>query len=210
MANSKILLVEGLDDERVMMHICGNRDIPKIEQIKPLGSVEKLLENIPVQVRLSNEEGDVVGVVIDADTNLSARWHSIHHRIKTLGYQDIPDQPDPAGTILYPPTSTFLPRLGIWIMPNNQTKGILENFLQFLVPETDILLEYARKCVTDLPQQLFIGNDEPKVIIHTWLAWQAEPGKPYGTAITAKFLDPTTPEADVLVNWLNRLFFSHS
>ena len=101
-----------------------------------------------------------------------------------------------------------MPRLGIWIMPNNQTKGILENFLQFLVPETDTLLGYARKCVTDLPQQLFIGDAEPKAIIHTWLAWQAEPGKPYGTAITAKFLDPTTPEADVLVNWLNRLFFS--
>ena len=32
MANSKILLVEGLDDEHVMMHFCGNRDIPKIDQ----------------------------------------------------------------------------------------------------------------------------------------------------------------------------------
>ena len=207
MANSKILLVEGVDDEHVMMHICGNRDIPKIDKIKPLGSVEKLLENIPVQVQLSNEEGDVVGVVIDADTNLSARWQSTHHRIRTLGYQDIPDQPNPNGTILYPPASTYLPRLGIWIMPNNQTKGILENFLQFLVPQPNNLLDYAKTSVGNLPQRRFIPSDEPKAIIHTWLAWQEEPGKPYGTAITAKFLDPTVAEADVLAEWLKRLFF---
>ena len=207
MANSKILLVEGPDDKHVMMHICGNRGIPKIDKIKPIGSVEKLLENIPVQLQASNEEGDVVGVVIDADTDLSSRWQSIHDRIRNLGYQDVPGQPDPAGTILYPPAGTYLPRLGVWVMPNNQTPGILENFLQFLVPGYDTLLEYARDCVTNLPQQPFTSNDEPKAIIHTWLAWQAEPGRPYGTAITAKFLDPTLPEADLLVAWLRCLFY---
>jgi hypothetical protein len=40
---------------------------------------------------------------------------------------------------------------------------------------------------------------EPKAIIHTWLAWQKEPGKPLGTAITARFLDPNVAEvADAL------------
>ena len=49
--------------------------------------------------------------------------------------------------------------------------------------------------------------DEPKAVIHTWLAWQKEPGRPFGTAITARFLDPNVPEVDVLVAWLKRLFF---
>jgi len=40
-----------------------------------------------------------------------------------------------------------------------------------------------------------------------WLAWQQEPGKPLGTAITARFLDPTVAQVDVLVSWLNRLYF---
>ena len=49
--------------------------------------------------------------------------------------------------------------------------------------------------------------DEPKAVIHTWLAWQEEPGRPFGTAIKARFLDPSVPEVDVLTAWLKRLFF---
>jgi len=43
--------------------------------------------------------------------------------------------------------------------------------------------------------------------MHTWLAWQEEPGKPLGTAITAKFLDANVAQVDVLVAWLKALFF---
>jgi hypothetical protein len=52
----------------------------------------------------------------------------------------------------------------------------------------------------------FSKLDEPKAVIHTWLAWQEEPGRPLGTAITARYLDPHVPEVDVLVAWLNRLY----
>ena len=157
---------------------------------------------------MSNEEGDVVGVVIDADTSLSGRWQSIRDRISNIGYQDIPDQPAADGTILDPPAESVLPRLGIWIMPNNLTNGILENFLQFLVPQPNELFEHVKNIVAKIPERRFKVLDEPKAIIHTWLAWQEEPGKPYGTAITAKFLEPNVAEADVLVAWLRRLFFS--
>ena len=34
MANGKILLVEGTDDEHVLKHICGNRDIPYLDEEK--------------------------------------------------------------------------------------------------------------------------------------------------------------------------------
>ena len=43
--------------------------------------------------------------------------------------------------------------------------------------------------------------------MHTWLAWQENPGRPYGTAITARFLDAEAPQADVLVAWINYLFY---
>ena len=48
---------------------------------------------------------------------------------------------------------------------------------------------------------------ESKAIIHTWLAWQREPGMPLGRAITARFLDPNVSQVDVIVDWLMRLFF---
>ena len=135
MANGKILLVEGTDDEHVLKHICGNRGIPHLDEVEKYGGIEKLLESIGIRVKLS-EEGDVIGVVIDADTEISDRWKSIRNRITDIGYQNVPDQPDSDGTILDSPSGTLLPRLGVWIMPNNQTSGILEDFLRFLGPAT--------------------------------------------------------------------------
>ena len=213
MANGrKILLVEGTDDEHVLKHICGNHGIPHLDEVKNCGSVEKLIENLGVRLPLLIQEGDAIGVVIDADTDISARWQSIRDRITDFGYQNVPDQPDPDGTILDPPAGSYLPRLGVWIMPNNQTSGILEDFLRFLVPQPNILFNHARDSVKTIPEgeRRFKLLDEPKAVIHTWLAWQKDPGLPFGTAITARFLDPSVPEVDVLVAWLKRLFFPSS
>ena len=213
MANGqKVLLVEGTDDEHVLKHICGNQDIPHLNKFEKYGSVEKLIESIEVRLPLLNGDGDVAGVVIDADTEISDRWKSIRNRIISVGYQNVPDQPDPNGTILDPPAGTYLPRLGVWIMPNNQTSGILEDFLRFLVPQPNVLFDHAKVSVAAIPEgeRRFKQLDEPKAVIHTWLAWQEEPGRPFGTAITANFLDPNVQEAGVLADWLKRLFFPSS
>ena len=45
-----------------------------------------------------------------------------------------------------------------------------------------------------------------KVKIYTWLAWQEEPGKPLGQAITARYLDADAPHAQKLVAWMRGLF----
>ena len=211
MADKKILLVEGPDDEHVLKHICGNRGIPELDEVESQDGVENLIESLGVRLTLS-EEGDVIGVVIDADTDISARWESIRYRITSVGYQNVPDQPDPDGTILDPPARTLLPRLGVWIMPNNQTSGILEDFLRFLVPQPNILFDHAKASVAAIPEgkRRFKQLAEPKAVIHTWLAWQEEPGSPFGKAITARFLDPNVPEVDVLAAWLKRLFFPSS
>ena len=207
----KILLVEGTDDEHVLKHICGNHGIPHLDEVKPHGSDINLLQSLGVRLKLSGE-GDAIGVVIDADMDICPRWQSIRDRIIGVGYQNVPDQPDPDGTILDPPAGTYLPRLGVWIMPNNQTSGILEDFLHFLVPQPNILFDYAKASVAAIPEgeRRFKQLAEPKAVIHTWLAWQEEPGRPFGTAITARFLDPSVTEVDVLAAWLKRLFFPSS
>ena len=209
MRNRKILLVEGVDDEHVMKHICGNHGIPDLDEIRQHGGAPKLLESIPVRIKAS-EEGDVVGVIIDADTDMHSCWRSIRGRIVEIGYRHVPDQPAPDGTILDPPEGTLLPRFGVWIMPDNRTDGILEDFLRFLVPQPNVLFDHVNDSVAAIPggeRRFRQPEDEPKAIIHTWLAWQRDPGKPFGTAITARFLDPNVAEALVLVLWLRRLFF---
>ena len=206
MPGQKILLVEGKDDEHVLKHICGNRGVSHLDEVKPLGDARKLIQNIPVQIKASSEEGDVVGVVIDTDTNLDARWQSIRERLIRIGYRNVPTLPDPRGTVLDPPAESLLPKAGIWIMPDNKTPGILEDFLRFLVPGPDALFDHVTTSVDSIPDRRFTENDKPKAVIHSWLAWQEEPGLPYGTAITARFLDPNVRQADALVSWLQRLF----
>ena len=203
----KILLVEGTDDEHVLKHICGNYGIPRLDEVEPHEGVDHLLESIPVQLNLNDEEGDVVGVVIDADADLNARWQSLRDIFARAGYPNVPNQPDPNGTILEAPSGTLLPRAGVWLMPDNKTPGILEDFLRFLVPDRQsALFAHAERSVATVPERRFSQNDTPKAVIHTWLAWQEEPGKPYGTAITARFLDSQLPEARPLADWLGRLF----
>ena len=200
-------MVEGVDDEHVLKHVCGNRDLPEFEEIKNYGGVDPLLESLPVRLKAC-EDGDVVGVVIDADSDLNARWDSLRGQIIQAGYENVPVNPDSGGTILDPPPNTLLPRMGTWLMPDNQRTGILEDFLKFLVPEGTLLFEHVKVSVDGIPdgEWRFSQLAKPKALIHTWLAWQQEPGKPLGTAITARYLDPMVPQVDTLVGWLRRLF----
>ena len=192
-----------------MMHICGNRGVPKLDDVRPHGDVESLLEAFPVQLKAS-QEGDVVGIVVDADERIDARWRSVHDIFVSAGYENVPEEPFPDGTILDAPWGTLLPRAGVWLMPDNRTNGILEDFLSFLVPLPSPLFEQVKESVAAIPDsdRLFRPRAEPKAIIHTWLAWQKEPGMPLGAAISAKFLDASVTQVDVLVEWLTRLFFS--
>lgn len=187
---------------------------------------EALLKALPNYLETRGEELTALGVLLDADDDRDASWRSITHTLHQLGYADLPAQPDPAGTVIQPPDRTIqppqpnagaslpgtanplpLPRIGIWIMPDNQLDGTLEDFLKFLVPDGDVLLPYAGQVLDNLPDTRFTSPHRPKALMHTWLAWQNEPGKPYGQAISAKYLNTDLPMAKTFANWLRRTFF---
>lgn len=234
---STLLLVEGRDDEHVVKSICGRMQIGHIDEIrsehnlpstdkKPPSGKEALLKTLTKYLESRGEELTALGVLLDADDDRDASWRFITHTLHQLGYADLPVQPDPAGTVIQPPDRTIqppqpnagaslpgtanplpLPRIGIWIMPDNQLDGTLEDFLKFLVPEGDVLLPYAEQTLDNLPYTRFTSPRRPKALIHTWLAWQNEPGKPYGQAISAKYLNTDLPMAKTFANWLRRTFF---
>lgn len=208
MAGKRVLMVEGPDDVHVVKHICGERNLGKIETIHPYGGKDPLLQGIGARLK----ESDVIalGILLDADTDLQARWQAVADRLKQAGYTDTPTAPAPHGTVISAPTNSLLPRVGTWLIPDNQANGILENFLRFLVPEGDPLFSHVEHAINSIPpeQCLFSELKKPKARIHTWLAWQEEPGKPYGQAITARYLDPHLPAADIFAIWLQPTFFS--
>jgi hypothetical protein len=94
------------------------------------------------------------------------------------------------------------------MMPNNQTAGVLEDFLQRLIPAGDTCWQHAD---TSTRQARDLGaalreNDHAKGAIHTWLAWQDPPGQPFGTALNARIFHHDSPEALEFVAWFKRLF----
>jgi len=46
----------------------------------------------------------------------------------------------------------------------------------------------------------------PKSQLYTWLSWREDPGRPYGTAIRAGFLEHDSELALQFVEWFETLF----
>lgn len=201
-------MVEGPDDEHVVKHICGQRSLGSIENIHPYGGKDPLIDSI--SVRLKESGIGVLGIILDADTDIDARWQAVASRLRSAGYSNVPTTPAPDGTIVTSPPESLLPKVGIWLMPDNKLPGILEDFLHFLVPVGDGLLPHVEHSINSIPigHLKFSNLKKAKARIHTWLAWQEEPGKPFGQAISARYLDPGVPAADMFAQWLHRTFFS--
>ena len=205
MANKNTLMVEGKDDLHVVIHICRLRGMSGICDVEDLGNDAKLLESIPIRLRFA-DEGDVIGVVIDADDDQRARWDAVRGRLAEAGFANLPAQLQPAGTIIDAPDTLLLRRAGVWVMPDNRGPGKLENLLLSMIPEDDELLEHVTSCVKAIANPRFRQVDAEKAVIHTWLAWQEQPGRPYGTSIASGFLNHNVPEVDSFVAWLRGLF----
>lgn len=167
MASRKILLVEGKDDQHVLEHLSEERGGPHFDQVVIHEGKERLLDAIPIHLKAAGDEA-IIGIVIDADMDMNARWQSLRDRLRKLGYP-APNTPAVDGTIMDPPSGALLPRVGIWIMPDNQTQGILEDFLRFLVPANSRLFDHVQKSVANIPagERRFSERDESKVLIHT-------------------------------------------
>lgn len=202
--HNKILLVEGKDDLHVVANLCKAVGFPdNAFWIKEKGGYDPLKDTVEVELDDSNLQ--YLGILVDADTNVQERWESLRSKLLSAGYHALPQQPKPNGIIVSQPRR---PTVGVWIMPDNELPGELEDFIAYLIPEDDMLWPRVADCVKQIPtsDQLFSDDDLSKVYIHTWLAWQAEPGRPIGQAIRARWLRPGAPQVSRFTDWLQRLF----
>ncbi|MFZ5676460.1 MAG: DUF3226 domain-containing protein [Pseudomonadota bacterium] len=201
MADANSLLVEGKNDLMVICNILQHHQVPQVFKVLEKGGIDNILEVLPVQLKGSGVRK--VGVVIDADLGVQQSWERLAGLLRAAGYAAVPPQPDANGTIVRQEGS---PSVGVWIMPNNALTGDLETFLRYLVPNNDQLLPHATRYVESAQPILYLPQYKNKAIIHSWLAIQEDPGKPFGQAITARYLDAGAPEALRFINWIRGLF----
>src|SRR5436190_12037086 len=202
---SRILLVEVKDDCHVVMSLCNAYNVPEVFGLFECGGFDQLLKRLNALVSEPNTP-EVIGALLDADTNLSARWKSITAKLSHYDYV-FPAQPNVNGTIIE--GDGGLPKLGIWLMPNNQIAGMLEDFcLEMIDAGARAGAETAIAKAEGDGLTTFIPNHRSKAIVHTFLAWQDEPGNPMGLAITRQALRPQTNTARTFTEWLELLFGS--
>jgi hypothetical protein len=208
----QILIVEGPDDQHVIWALCAQHQLPQTFEVSLAGKntgKEAVLADFPIQ--LKNNKWKTVAIVIDADQDTAASWQAVRDRLITAGYTNVPKQPPQSGLILASEESPeqYLPRFGVWLMPDNQTTGILEDFIRQLIPANDPLKPEADRILNELESakiQQYAAKDRAKAFIHTWLAWQESPGRPMGQTITAKVLEKDAPIAATFTDWLRKLF----
>jgi hypothetical protein len=197
----RFLLVEGPDDQGVVLAMLAHCRIENVYVGHREGydTLRRKLRSL-----LDSPGRTHFGVIVDADEDLAARWRSVCDVLRPMGYA-LPDAPEPEGTICEAP---FKPRLGLWLMPDNLHPGMVEDFVSALAPSNDALLDRARESVAGIPleSRRFKPTYRIKAEIHTWLAWQEEPGRPMGQAITKTFLDANSALAVPFRMWLSRLF----
>ena len=201
-ASNYRLLVEGKDEYHVIKHLAGSDLLGQMPEPVDCGGIDPLLEQISPAVAQSGLE--VLGIIVDANSDIGSRWQSIRHRLGTRGIV-LPQNPDPAGTIVAETEDS--PRVGVWLMPNNQSPGELEDFISEMVPSGDPVWPLAYEYIRGIPSEhrKFATNKEMRARVHAWLATRADP-RPMGTAITARDLDITAPLAVQFTDWLRRLF----
>ena len=204
------LLVEGNDDVHVVRALWNSQSKPELFDIIDCKSKDRVLNEL--KIRLTTPQNHrVIGVILDADTDASACWDAIKSRLNATGKYNSRKLKLSTNGLILEATDPEFPKIGVWIMPDNNLPGMLEDFLAALSEPEDPLMLKAEEVLSDLENQginKYKNVHRAKAKIHTFLAWQDEPGKPMGTAITTRILDPTKSNAKVFIAWLERLFQS--
>ena len=209
---SKRLLVEGREEQRVIPELIEQNGVPwgetretSIVFIDEFNGVDNLLKPGVIEAELKSSGLKQLGIVVDADDDLEKRWATIRSRCN----QAFPELPK-----LFPSTGLIAEndagiRVGVWIMPDNRSSGMLETFLGYLVPNTqDNVYIAAQRAVADARAlgAPCIEAHVSKANIYTWLAWQDPPGRQLHQAVMEQILNPSSPFAQPFVSWFRKLY----
>ena len=201
-SSDNLLIVEGENDGHVNWHIANRLgSIPSFDIIDRKG-VNQLLRSIVYDVRTPGYEA--IGFVVDADDDPAARWDAVSDRLHSAGI-GAPITPDPNGTIIA--AAGAMPSIGIWLMPDNQSLGELEDFVAQMIPSGDPVWPLSQDYIDRIPagDRKFASGKVLRAKIHAWLAVREDP-RQMGLAIRARDLDVSGPLCTRYADWLNRLF----
>ena len=207
---SSILLVEGKDDKHVIWSLLEHYNVPEWFKVIDCDGIDNLIRDFSLRMTTPTMY-KTIGVVMDADENLKGRYDAFAFQLENTGKYDLKNVVlSEHGTVITSSDSNY-PAIGLWLMPNNSKNGMLEDFVLALAEENDAVMKEADavlKSIEDKAINKYSVFHRSKAKIHTYLAWQEEPGRPMGQAITAKVLNAEAKSASVFIDWIKRLFIT--
>ena len=199
----RVLLVEGESDVHVVHHLWRRQDgpIPSF-RIEEKGTLGKVLDAIGPEIKVAGRKA--VGILVDADDSLTDRWRDLLHRCRAENI-DLPAQPITTGTILKAVDGR--PRIGIWLMPDNESPGELEDFVRRMIPADDPIWPRSEDYVDRIPapDRRFRPGKMLRAKLYAWLATRENPGR-MGAAIGAGDLRVDAVLGSTFATWLRSLF----
>ena len=209
--HKNVLLVEGSEDKLAIPELIeangidwGTKKNP-IVYIEDCGGYEKLIEPTEISTQLKASGLSALGIMIDADEKPVDRWKSVRNAcLKSI--PDLPENLPETGLIHLSPDRI---KFGIWMMPDNQMRGMLETFLAYMIPdENQGLWQFVQEVTKEAIEKgaKFKETHRDKANIYSWLAWQNPPGRQLHQAIVQRILNPQHPNAQIFVNWFKNLY----
>ncbi len=197
-----VLLLEGSSDCHIIKKFCKNNDIELNFGFCNCESDSKVLPQL--NALLLKGQTKIVGIILDADNDIGDRYQKIKESKVGKFYKKLPISMPKSGLIH---VEDGLPKLGIWIMPNNRDSGALEDF--YLKLATNINTKFINGLINQAKSKnltSFKPQHRKKAIMHTYFAWQDTPGMPLHSSINKIALDNEAGIADKFKSWLIELF----
>ena len=216
----RVLLVEGQDDKHLVWQICRREPSlfstyrtgyelwvtllqpPTTFLISEKGNRSELLKSIRQEMVVRDRKA--VGILVDSDSSIATAWADVWREIANTGIQQ-PGSLNHSGTIV--PATNHHPSVGVWLMPDNQVNGELEDFAVRMVPSNNQVWPLSSNYIHQIPtqHQKFTPAKADKAILYAWLAALQEPGR-VGAAVGAGALDISGQLCQGFVAWLTKLF----
>ncbi len=200
--NPNVLMVEGLSDYHFVRQLLDQLELGLDFEVSNRAGLAGVLDSIYAEIAAPHR--DVVGILVDADNDPESRWSEVEGRLVQAGVS-VPSSPDPQGTII--DATADRPRVGIWIMPDNQSPGELEDFVIDMIPDCDSVWSRSVNYVDGIPmsEREFSEGKTDRAKLYAWLATRRQPPH-IGAAIGAGDFDLSGELCEAFVTWLRRLY----
>ncbi len=210
-ANPNILLAEGDDEKRVIPFLLdkyvvwGDSADQWVVEIKSYGGIDDLLEPGNIHAAAKTTGRKAVGVVLDANDQFESRWLRV--RKCCIGIANALPESLPSAGLIHQNADGL--RIGVWIMPDNQSRGMLETFLSNLVrAEHSALWAFATEaCASSRAHGApYRDSHRDKADVHTFLAWLDPPGQSLHLSVLTEALDARSPLGEQFARWFIDLY----